>query len=98
MTNITVYTPEEKLYLLLELRKVYENHSTIPTLFLYPNTKFTFDGICFLESVTRFQMTKNSIHDTWKIRLQNENDFVDYNNTCAYDSLQQLFHHRKNLL
>lgn len=85
------YTPEEQFYLTLELKKVYENHYKMPTLFIYPVEFFTFDGVFFADSLRRFIIKKDSICDTWKVKLSDQSEFIDFKNTSLYDSVVQLF-------
>ena len=85
MEDNIIYTPEEQLYLILEIKKVFENHRKIPNLFIYPTKKFTFEVIYFENCVKKFRLIKSTIQDTWKIEM--EDSIIDSNYNCIYEIL-----------
>lgn len=89
--NKSIYSPEEQLYLILEIRKVFENHRNIPTMFIYPTKRLTFSGIYFKDKTKEFLLTKESIEDTWKVKIEESSEFIDLNSTSIYESLYSLY-------
>ena len=88
-----VYSFEEKIYIHLELKKLLENHNNFPTLFVYPMKRFVFEGIFFDKfGITRkFELKKNSMEDTWKIKCVENEEFFDLESTSLYNTLAYHF-------
>ncbi|KAI5169821.1 hypothetical protein PAEPH01_1026 [Pancytospora epiphaga] len=85
----------DKLYLLLEIEKIKQNHKRIPTTFIYPTGGFSFSCITY-EDNTRiiYNVHKNSLEGFWIVTPQNKifaKEFF-YESTCLYDTL---FHFNK---
>lgn len=67
----------ERVYMLLELRKVFQTHHKFPTAFIYPMGRLCFEGIAYSGSNTKFMVTKESIKETWKIKVDDGTFFED---------------------
>lgn len=63
----------EKLYLLLEIEKVKQNHKNIPTTYLYPLKGLAF-SCCTYGSIekTVFHVFKKKIENMWEIKFLNK--------------------------
>lgn len=92
----------DMLYLLLEIEKVIQNHSFIPTTFLYPVPSpggFSFSGCTYhLANRLIYEVSKQSIHSDWSVRFLNteldskagSNTAGAVNGNSLYDTLEQL--------
>lgn len=65
------------LYVQLEIKKIIQNHSKFPTTFILPIQKLHFKGITYLKKAIKFEVLKDKIEETWKIKYENTDELID---------------------
>ena len=89
---------DQRLYLLLEIEKVRQNHRHIPTTFVYPLGGLSFSCCTYIVGGLSgpkpdkivYKASKKQIHEPWDIELCNKRTpraFL-YRSDCLYDTLE----------
>lgn len=82
----------ERLYMQLELRKIFQMHHRFPTTFIYPSGLYSFEGITGKGGIpARFRLAKAAFRDTWKITMTGVDDDEDTGCTSLCDVLLRYF-------
>lgn len=84
----------DKIYLLLEIEKLRQDHGSMPTTFVFPTGMLELDGIvCCKVSPSRalrFRVRKSSLEDSWKVLVGLESSPLDFGCDSLSDTLLQL--------
>lgn len=83
--------PALRLYLLLEVEKVKQNHRGIPTTFIYPTGGLSFSAVTYSDrDKTIYTVSKKTIPDFWLVETQNKRYTKEfqYRSECLYATLE----------
>ncbi|KAI4293230.1 hypothetical protein PAPHI01_2504 [Pancytospora philotis] len=84
-------SPDERLYMLLEIEKLKQNHALIRSTYTYPTAGLRLSCITFTgESRVVYEAHKDAIPDVWSITVNNKrfNSEFTQASVCLYETLE----------